>query len=232
MSYILDALRKADAERERGAVPGLHAQPLSASSHDDDGGARRAAPPWLWFAAGVAAVGVAAAAWKWMAPSAQAPAPIESPAQAAAATASPEVPANQMAAPAFMQATPTPAAELAARRVAKEPAKRAAPPTPFGSSSAAHGATTTSTSAALSASVRDEDRVYAQRDLPEAIRRDLPALAVGGSMYSAKARDRFLIINGQIFHEHDNVAPGLTLEEIKLKSAVFKFRDYRYSATF
>jgi general secretion pathway protein B len=27
MSYILDALRRADAERERGAVPGLHAQP-------------------------------------------------------------------------------------------------------------------------------------------------------------------------------------------------------------
>ena len=26
MSYILDALKRADAERERGAVPGLHSQ--------------------------------------------------------------------------------------------------------------------------------------------------------------------------------------------------------------
>ena len=30
MSYILDALRRADAERERGAVPGLHSQPVAA----------------------------------------------------------------------------------------------------------------------------------------------------------------------------------------------------------
>ena len=30
MSYILDALRRADAERERGNVPGLHAQPMPA----------------------------------------------------------------------------------------------------------------------------------------------------------------------------------------------------------
>ena len=28
MSYILDALRRADAERERGTVPGIHAQPI------------------------------------------------------------------------------------------------------------------------------------------------------------------------------------------------------------
>lgn len=31
MSYILDALKKAESERERGLVPGLHAQPLSGS---------------------------------------------------------------------------------------------------------------------------------------------------------------------------------------------------------
>ena len=30
MSYILDALRRADAERSRGAVPSLHAQGLPA----------------------------------------------------------------------------------------------------------------------------------------------------------------------------------------------------------
>lgn len=31
MSYILDALKRADAERGRGQVPGLNAQPLGAS---------------------------------------------------------------------------------------------------------------------------------------------------------------------------------------------------------
>ena len=37
MSYILDALRRADAERSRGAVPGLHAQGVPT-----DGSRRRA----------------------------------------------------------------------------------------------------------------------------------------------------------------------------------------------
>ena len=34
MSYILEALRRADAERERGAVPNIHAQPLQGPSND------------------------------------------------------------------------------------------------------------------------------------------------------------------------------------------------------
>ncbi|MDE2627051.1 MAG: hypothetical protein KGL99_07865, partial [Burkholderiales bacterium] len=55
MSYILDALRKADAERERGTVPGIHAQPMFAGA--SPAAPARAPRPWLW--ALVAAVGVA-----------------------------------------------------------------------------------------------------------------------------------------------------------------------------
>ena len=45
MSYILDALRRADSERERGAVPGIHALPLPAPSADEF--VRRTPWPWL-----------------------------------------------------------------------------------------------------------------------------------------------------------------------------------------
>jgi general secretion pathway protein B len=56
MSYILDALRRADAERTRGAVPGLHAQPLST---DTEPSARNFTPLiWAAGAAGVLAVAV------------------------------------------------------------------------------------------------------------------------------------------------------------------------------
>ena len=55
MSYILDALRRADAERSRGAVPGLHAQGLPA---DGEPAARNYSP--LIWAAGVAGVLVVA----------------------------------------------------------------------------------------------------------------------------------------------------------------------------
>ena len=74
MSYILDALRRADAERQRGAVPGLHAQnvaPLAAPASDRGSRAR------ILAGAGVAAVVVAAAAgglawWRSAEPSAAA----------------------------------------------------------------------------------------------------------------------------------------------------------------
>ena len=71
MSYILDALRRADAERSRGAVPGLHAQSLPSDAEP----AARNYSPLVW-AAGVAGVllaaGVAILLW---APWHAAPAP-------------------------------------------------------------------------------------------------------------------------------------------------------------
>ncbi len=62
MSYILDALRRADAERSRGAVPGLHAQSLPT---DSEPAARNYAPlAWAAGAAGVLlAAGVGVLLW-------------------------------------------------------------------------------------------------------------------------------------------------------------------------
>ncbi|MEO7152322.1 MAG: hypothetical protein ABIX46_11525, partial [Burkholderiaceae bacterium] len=67
MSYILDALRRADAdrERERGAVPGLHAQPLAPA-------ATLVPRPRAAIATGALALLVTAAAvgwalWRWQA---------------------------------------------------------------------------------------------------------------------------------------------------------------------
>lgn len=58
MSYILDALRRADAERSRGAVPGLHAQ---AAPPDGEPAARNFGPLiWLAGAAGVLLAAVVA----------------------------------------------------------------------------------------------------------------------------------------------------------------------------
>ena len=62
MSYILDALRRADAERSRGVVPGLHAQSLPT---DGEPAARNYAPlAWAGGAAGVLlAAGVGVLLW-------------------------------------------------------------------------------------------------------------------------------------------------------------------------
>jgi len=62
MSYILDALRRADAERSRGVVPGLHAQSLPGDAEP----AARNYAPLMWAAGGAGvllAAGVAVLLW-------------------------------------------------------------------------------------------------------------------------------------------------------------------------
>lgn len=89
MSYILDALRRAQAERGRGSVPGLHTptSPVAVPT------VQRAAParglPWMVLAA-LAGVGAAAGAW-WLvrAPSATVAAVVPAPAPAIPAPAAP-----------------------------------------------------------------------------------------------------------------------------------------------
>lgn len=75
-------------------------------------------------------------------------------------------------------------------------------------------------------------RVPAMSELPEDIKRDLPQLTIGGAMYSDTPASRMLIINSQVFHEGDQPYQGLVLEEIRLKSAVFKYRGYRYAINY
>jgi len=198
MSYILDALRRADAERERGSVPGIHAQqtPLGPA----EAARRPAAKPWGWIAAALALALGGALAWRLLGDSA---APVPAP---PAATAPPQA------------AAPWPAAPLPAPVLASPPK----------AAMVAHPAPT----AASSSAAAPAERVYAQHELPDDIRRQLPTLTVGGSMYSDEPARRMLIINGQIYHEHDQLAPELTLEQIKLKAAVLKYKTYRYSISF
>ena len=88
MSYILDALRKADAERERDPARGIHAQPSAGSATQASAGA----PAWLWPASVIAA-GVVGAALIWQQRSA--PVPVSAPVavRPVAITAAPAVPA-------------------------------------------------------------------------------------------------------------------------------------------
>ena len=269
MSYILDALRKADAERARGAVPDLHAQPVLRGS----AGAAPPTPaqPWVWAAAAMAVTAACGLAWALLTRDAArdpqaavanvaAPAPLPPPtptptplptaplaaqtaAQAAAQAAALPAPPFPVAAPARPR---TQASALArpvpepARPVPRKPAAERAGE-PFAT---AAPATATATAAAPSpppASVLTrgdstarpaEPRLYAQAELPDEIRRALPALAIGGAMYSENAASRMLIINGQVFHERDKLAPNLTLVQIRLKTAVLEYRGYRYSVSY
>ena len=65
-------------------------------------------------------------------------------------------------------------------------------------------------------------------ELPEDVRRQVPAMAMGGSVYSPEPARRMIIVNGQVFVEGSTLAPDLRLEIINPKSAVFSIRGQRF----
>jgi len=226
MSYILDALRKAEAERERGSVPNIHAQPAFAGAPAR--GARPRSRVWIAVAVvGVLLVIAAALPWFFMADRSAVPAPVAAaPAPVVAPMPVPTtMPASAAAAPAKVPAptTTAPTATAAAAPVQPAPVPVRKPrPAPAVASAAA-------VTAAASAT---EERVYAMNELPDDIRRQLPGLSVGGSMYSTTPASRLVIVNGQVLHEGDRLTPELVLQQIKLKAAVFAFKGYRFTITF
>ena len=40
------------------------------------------------------------------------------------------------------------------------------------------------------------------------------------------------MINGQVFHEGDQLSAGLVLDKIRRRSAVMAYKGYRYEVTF
>lgn len=236
MSLILDALKRADAERSRGSVPGLHAQPLAGAPSP---AARSRPAGWLALAAIVVAALLAALAWLLLArrePPAPAPTPV---AQAAA----PVPPAPALAPPPLVQVppvaapapAPVPAAVPAPLPAAASPPgalPAAAAPTAAPATAAASAARAKGASPSASGASAGDERVPALSELPEDVRRQLPALTISGSIYSSQPAQRMLTIGSQVFQEGDRPAPDLVLERIGQKSAVFNFRGQRYSVAF
>lgn len=70
--------------------------------------------------------------------------------------------------------------------------------------------------------------VFAQSDLPDAVRAQLPSLKISGATYSANPMHRMAIVNGQVLHEGDVAAPGLLLEKIEPTRTIWSFKGYRY----
>ena len=217
MSYILDALRRADAERERGEVPGLHTQQFGVLPEDDDAPRR---PRLLIGTIVVLVLAVAGLlAWNFLGTGEPAPKPL-----AQAPVALPPLPVTIAPAP------PTPASQppgvlpvpLASPRPASAVKEAAAPRAPARPPPVRRELPASAPVAA------PDDRTYTQAELPESIRRELPKISYGGGSFSADKASRMAFLNGQVFHEGDTVAPGLVLKQIKQKGAILTYKGYRY----
>lgn len=231
MSLILDALRKADAERERGSVPSLYSQPVASPSAEVPP-KPRVGPNWLWIAIGIAVGLSGAAAWVMVGREASPPTMAAVPAQPSVSASSPVAQPSQVAtippAPAPSVATAAPIAEPAPwphpdERKAARPEVKGDAPAPAPVPVLGNVPLTQSQAQA---------QVYSREQLPPDVRAALPQLTIGGSIYSPSPSGRSLIVNGQLFRERDRLTQDLSLEEIKLKAAVFSFRGYRFEVLF
>jgi general secretion pathway protein B len=258
MSYILDALRRADAERERerGAVPGLHARTIPMGVPEP-----AAAPPQPTRRLLAVIVGALAllglALWLWLRSSAPGSTPLAAAEQALAAppapaaassaalvpkTAGASVPAAAPAAvaaasppPPLVQIVPVPVPVPGSpsKRVPNPAVNPAANATPTaaqpaaGRSAASPAARAQPEDAPVAETPAPPERAVPLAQLPPELRRAWPPLVAGGSVYSESPGSRFVILNGQVVREGESPAPGITLERIGPKAAIFRWRDLR-----
>jgi general secretion pathway protein B len=218
MSYILDALRKSDQQRRRGAAPTLLTLQPSAVV--------RKRPAYLKYGLLAVVLIGAGVVIGWLRPwqTEQVPSrnsesvaakpielkPIESTARqpAPAQSAIPAQPTPELPAPAKPQTDgPPPEAN------APVPGRAAAPPERRVNIAAADAAGET---------------VIAMEQLPLPIRQELPKMIVTVHAYSATPAKRLIGIGSRILREGDYVVPGMQLEEITPDGMILSYRGYRF----
>jgi general secretion pathway protein B len=220
---------------------------------------RRRSKAWLWVVIGISAGVLLPLLWRWWSidpapeeaagaraavvagsvtppsaaaasdmPPAAAPAPASEP--PAAHTATPSAQERPRAPPAAHTAPKAAASAKAASTNRQDPASRqtnvaAAAPK-------AHSASGASAAPAPVVASAPEPRLRSLAELPEELRRSVPQLAFGGSVYSEIATQRMVIFNGQVLREGDAVTDELLLEQIRPHSAVMRLRGQRFEVAF
>lgn len=229
MSFILDALRKSDAERQRGAAPGLADVRYAASRR------RNVWIPllalvltlnigfmaWQWYAgqgkpAPVAAVAPAVAPVPAAAP-APAPAPVSAPAAAPAvrALARETVPAEPVAVPEVQSDLPG-LAPVAPQAAVPAPVPVVAAPPP-------------ATPAATPSKIIADPALPTLEQLLGAGAIELPPLNLDLLVYNESPAVRFVVINGRKYREGAQLTEGPTLESITPESVILTSRGQRFS---
>lgn len=201
MSYILDALNRADAERERGSVPGLYARQTYVQPSKSSNAHRRL---WIALVATLTIAGIASGVWLWRTPAATITPAVAEPAAVPAAPA-----------PTAPPAPPALAAKPAKQPVAPTKAPKASPVKPTPIEKEAVNATAAASSPLLS-------------ELSSSVRSQIPPLNITGVVYSENPGQRLLLINNQVLNQGHLAAPEVTLEEIRPNSSVFSFRGTKF----
>ena len=246
MSYILDALKKANAEREhgRGAAPGLYTQPVRATSAqatqtDVEEKKRNALLLTLIAALTLCIATIATLFWNPL--TSPAPAPALSPSSRLVplpVTSLQPPPAQQSTIAPLPNTAPTSAVTVRVTPVPyNPPLPKSTPPQPEPTQSPAakpHPSIRQKKPSAPAAETTPTPPTTqpTPSPLPASARATLPPLVVSGSTYSDNPAYRMLIINGQVYREGEFPAADIKLQQIKPKSAVLNYKGNIYTLTY
>jgi general secretion pathway protein B len=215
MSFILDALKKSEIERQRQSVPGLM---------DTRSGARRSRLP-LWVAAlglllGINLVVLGLVLWNKSAPSAPAPRPTDSavPPAAAAAPAVVEHFSPLDTSPVYAPEIPVPVAE-APRKTAVHTVRQSDPILSDQSAQTQAQAQPPAESQDVLPSISEVNLTGAQA---------LPDLHLDVHVYATNPADRFVYINMRKYHEGATLPEGPRVERIRRDGVVLNYRGLRF----
>ncbi|MBC7513372.1 MAG: general secretion pathway protein GspB [Herminiimonas sp.] len=211
MSFILDALKKADAERNLGGLPGIHSQQIVGATLPAARSGWRSHHAYVVMSCGAAVVVIVAGGWQLGIGRRAAVPGIGMPLVASTATPV-TMPAQSEIASVAAPATelPVPRERIVLRKAPSVviPTKDAAP------------------AARKSLPVAEHLNAGALVDLPPAIQREIPPFAISGSMYSTNPADRMLLVDKRMLHEGDEVAPGLILDRVLPRGAILRYKGH------
>jgi general secretion pathway protein B len=210
MSYILDALRKSDQQRQRGATPTLSAAPAIA--------AEPKRPAFLLYSLLAAALVSSGVVVGWLRPwLPEQPAPAVQPSAAKPLQSSPS-----QAAPAPLPVLPD---------MTKKPDPVQFPPAPATPPQAPAAAPKVVPEKPANTGLNDpmqEPGVMALAELPLSIQQEIPKMQISLHAYSAKPKDRLVSIDNRLLREGDSPAPGIRLEQITPDGMIFSYKGYRF----
>ena len=256
MSYILDALKKSEKERQRGALPDM----LTVQDIVAERPAKRL--PWVYLLAAALLLNAGVLVW-WLGfshtdktnvaqtskagnisplslnESAQAVPGRVKPSQDSAQSIGSEFrPADRNTVPVIensetttsvrKQHPPKGPQEVQAHPASADNAIKPSEPAPAKSEQSAATARIPSDSTGGLSEMPDENKLYRLQELPSAIRQNLPAFSVSALLYSSKPDSRMVRINEQMMHEGQDLTAGVKLEEIARDGIILRYQKYRF----
>jgi general secretion pathway protein B len=233
MSYILDALKKSDQQRQLGATPTLMTAQAAVGTPRQPRLIRNAV-----LVSALVCIGILIGWFQPWRPNQ----PVAKPAPVASGTI---VPVHSAAAPAPV----TPVPEMTAKTDSVPPMQNAGSveqseiPSDIGAMKQAMPVTAESeppveqaqplatapkeAETARPGDAVEEKKVVELNDLPASVQQGIPNISISFHAYSSSPKDRHVMINGAMLGQGDLLAPGLSLDEVTPDGVILGYKGYR-----